>query len=214
VLWTRLAPKPLEGGGMPRLPLPVVCEFGHSIHADVRGLKPGREYFYRFLLGRHESPIGRTKTAPAGSAKKLRFAFVSCQDYQNGYYTAYADMAQQDLDVVVHLGDYIYEYAADPAATRQHDGAEVESLESYRNRYPLYRTDANLQAAHAAFPFVVTPDDHEVENNYATLTREEGANPNTIPFAQRRANAYRAYWRASRCWTRASTAPTSAAGTA
>ena len=127
VLWTRLAPKPTEGGGMPRLPIPVLWEraedarcrrvvrrgielalpdLAHSVHADVRGLDAGREYFYRFRVGRHESPVGRTRTTPRNASKR-RGAFASCQDWQNGYYTAYADMARQDLDAVVHLGDCI-----------------------------------------------------------------------------------------------------------
>src|SRR5262249_33784006 len=152
----------------------------HSVHVELGGLEPSREYFYRFLAAGQDSPVGRTRTAPApGRKEDVAFAFVSCQDWQNGYYTAYRHLAEEDLDVVVHFADYIYEYGPEgktrpgsPAA-RVHDGPEVFSLESYRNRHALYKTDPNLQAAHAATPWILTWDDHEVENNYADDVREE-----------------------------------------
>jgi len=112
-------------------------------------------------------------------------------DWQNGYYPAYANMAREDLDLVVHLGDYIYEYGPRPEGPRQHDGPEVFSLESYRDRYALYKSDANLQAAHHAFPWIVVWDDHETENDYAGPIPENPAD--TPTFLERRANAYQSY---------------------
>jgi alkaline phosphatase D len=219
VLWTRLAPDPLNGGGMPPQNFSVqwqiardenmrrvvqkgaviaTPEFAHSVHVDVRGLQPGRDYWYQFKVGNELSPIGRTRTAPAPGQRQrsLNFAFASCQDWQNGYFTAYSHMAAEDLDFVAFLGDYIYEYAPQPGGPRQHTGLETKTLLDYRNRYALYRTDINLQAAHAAFPWIVTWDDHEVENNYANKIPEvDAADPQTTAqFAARRASAYQAYY--------------------
>ncbi len=215
VLWTRLAPDPLHGGGMPPENVMVrwqvaldekmkkivqrgkaiaTPELAHSVHVEVRGLKPGQWYWYQFQAGNELSPIGRTRTAAAFFAPipKLNFAFVSCQDWQNGYYTAYQHLAQEDLDFVVHLGDYIYEYGPLPGGPRQHNSPETVSLTDYRNRHALYKSDPHLQAAHAAFPWIVTWDDHEVENNYAGFIPEE--NQSQTAFAVRRANAYQAYY--------------------
>ena len=223
VLWTRLAPKPLaeDGrGGMPNKNVPVRWqvatderfrnvvrrgetnarpELGHSVHVEVEGLRPGREYFYRFKAGDETSPVGRTKTFPSlGSAvAQMTFAFASCQQYEHGYFNAYRRMSEEDLDLVVHLGDYIYEYGANEyqapgGNVRFHKGPEIISLSDYRNRLAQYKSDEDLQAAHAAFPFIVTWDDHEVENNYADEIPESGQSPE--PFLQRRANAYQAYY--------------------
>jgi alkaline phosphatase D len=169
-------------------------ELAHAVHIELRGLEPDRWYWYQFKVGRDESPIGRTRTAPARGtqAERLAFAFVSCQDWQNGFYGAYRNLAREDLDLVIHLGDYIYEYGPDPAGPRQHDGPEINSLESYRNRHALYKTDRNLQAAHAAFPWAVTWDDHEVDNNYADKIPED--DQPRAAFVERRANAYQAYY--------------------
>jgi alkaline phosphatase D len=219
VLWTRLAPSPLNGGGMPpenfsvrwqvaadermqrvvqRGAVVATPEFGHSVHVDVKGLQPGRTYWYQFKVGNEISPIGRTRTAPAiGSRpKQLNFAFASCSDWQNGYFTAYANMAREDLDLVAFLGDYIYEYGPLPGGPRQHNAPEVISLNDYRNRYGLYKGDPNLQAAHAAFPWIVTWDDHEVENNYANDISEIDTEPDQDRqvFLRRRAAAYQAYY--------------------
>ncbi len=174
----------------------AVPELAHSLHVDVRGLRPGSEYFYRFRVGGHESPVGRMVTSPRRFVlpPALNFAFVSCQDWQGGYYPAFDDLASQDLYLVVHLGDYIYEDGPQTGGPRVHDTPEVESLESYRNRYGLYKGDGALQAAHASCAWVVTTDDHEVENNYAGLIRDEGSEPNTISFAECRANAYQTYY--------------------
>jgi alkaline phosphatase D len=215
VLWTRLAPRPLEGGGMPDRPVLVEWEVasdermrkvvrrgvtialpdrGHSVHVEVKGLRPARWYWYRFRATGHVSRVGRTRTAPAPweSPNRLRFAFASCQAFQDGFWPAYRAMANEDLDLVVHLGDYIYEGGINPLAVRQHNSAEIITLEDYRNRHALYKSDPNLQDAHAAFPWLLTFDDHEVENNYAGDVPENPADAPT--FLTRRAAAYKAYW--------------------
>ncbi|MGH9935091.1 MAG: alkaline phosphatase D family protein, partial [Blastocatellia bacterium] len=215
VLWTRLAPDPLNGGGMPphgatvkweiatdeqmkkvaqRGSTVASPEFGHSAHVDVRGLQPGRWYWYRFMVGSAVSPIGRTRTAPALNAQlgRLSFAFASCQHYETGYFTAYKHLADERLDLVVHLGDYIYEGAPVANRPRQHNSPEIISLEDYRNRYALYKSDPNLKLAHAAFPWIVTWDDHEVDNNYASDVPEDSQTRSA--FLERRAHAYQAYY--------------------
>ncbi len=221
VLWTRLAPEPLESfGGMDPVAVPVewqvaedpafrrvvrhgtalaLPEYVHAVHVDVRGLRPGREYFYRFKAGYHLSPVGRTKTAPDPRAYVSAFSFgaVSCQAWFDGYFTAYRHLAEEDLDLVVHLGDYIYEYSVQTNGGRpdmvlpDKYNRVTTLLNDYRDRYALYKLDPDLQAAHAAFPWIVTWDDHEVVNNYA-----DDDHPSMPPadFLVRRANAYRAYW--------------------
>ncbi|MEZ5401506.1 MAG: alkaline phosphatase D family protein [Bryobacteraceae bacterium] len=169
-------------------------ELAHSVHADVEGLAAGRWYWYRFLVDGAESPIGRTRTAPAGGSDRLRFAFASCQHFEQGHYTAYEHMAGEDLDLVLHLGDYIYEGAARPNLVRAHTGGEIVTLSDYRNRYALYRSDARLREAHRLFPWVVTWDDHEVDNNYAADVPEDSQQREA--FLERRANAYQAYYEA------------------
>jgi alkaline phosphatase D len=223
VLWTRLAPEPLAADGRGGMPIESVRvrwevaadenfsrivrqgtvsarpELAHSVHVEVEGLEPARVYFYRFKTGSEISPLGRTKTAPAcGSAvAQMRFAFGSCQMYEHGYYTAYRHMSEEDLDLVVHLGDYIYEYGineyvAPGGNVRTHDGPKIFTLPQYRNRYALYRNASNLRAAHAAFPWMVTWDDHEVENNYADGT--PGRTRPVEEFLRRRTAAYQAYY--------------------
>ncbi|MFN0111274.1 MAG: alkaline phosphatase D family protein [Blastocatellia bacterium] len=215
VLWTRLAPKPLEGGGMPTKNVPVKWEvasddkmqkviakgaaiakpeWGHSVHVEVTGLKPARWYWYRFTVDGGSSPIGRTKTAPAVAAKtdRMNFAFVSCQHYEMGYYTAYKHLAGEDLDLVAHLGDYIYEYGPATDRTRKHNSAEIMTVDDYRNRYALYKGDALLRQAHANFPWAVVWDDHEVDNNYASLIPEDKQTKEE--FAKRQKIAYQVYY--------------------
>ena len=214
-LWTRLAPEPLAGGGMPPAPVEVRWEvaadesfrsitasgtanaapqWAHSVHVDVRGLEPARPYWYRFHAGGAVSPVGRTRTAPAEgvAASRLRLAFAACQQYEQGYYTAYRHMAREDLDLVVHLGDYIYDSSWGRDHVRSHGAPEPHTLEDYRNRYGLYKTDADLQAAHAAFPWLATWDDHEVNNDYAN-DRSQWLDPRAV-FLARRAAAYQAYY--------------------
>ncbi|WP_405410158.1 alkaline phosphatase D family protein [Streptomyces decoyicus] len=225
VLWTRLAPRPYEpGNGMPDARVTVRWEvaydehfkrlagqgradahpeFNHSVHIEPTGLAPDRVYYYRFRAGSWISPVGRTRTAPARSAEisALKLAAVSCQAYHDGYFTAYKHLAEEDLDVVFHLGDYLYEYPVSAAGgVRNYTdrklpavfNRETVTLEDYRLRYALYKSDPDLQAAHAAHPFIVTWDDHEVENNYASDISEDHLPP--AEFLVRRAAAYRAYW--------------------
>jgi alkaline phosphatase D len=216
VLWTRLAPLPLEGGGMPAGPVEVAWliaddealtkvvqqgtvvarpEWAHSVHVEVSGLKPDRWYWYQFKVGGDVSAKGRTRTVPAADAspERLRFAFASCQHWENGLFTAYEHMIKEDLDLVVHLGDYIYEYGAQDKRVRKHLGPECTTLEGYRGRYAQYRTDPALQAMHAAVPWLVTPDDHEVEDNYASAVAGHYGTPTDV-FLRRRAAAYQAYY--------------------
>ncbi len=170
-------------------------EYAHSVHIDVKGLEADTEYYYQFRVGPDRSPVGRTKTAPAEGADvdELRFAFTSCQHYPSGYYTAYDHLADEDLDLVVQLGDYIYEGGGQGSLDRGHEPPrEIKSLSDYRIREAQYKTDSNLQDAHAAFPWLVTWDDHEVENNYADATSEN--NDPTQEFLERRADAYQAYF--------------------
>ena len=219
VLWTRLAPSPLSGhGGMPDKPVTVEWEVAtdenfsnvvargeeiavaadaHSVHAEPRGLQAGYEYFYRFRANGEISPVGRTKTAPAGTASAMAFAFASCQQYEHGYFTAYKHMAQDDLDLVIHLGDYIYEYDTNSYTStggnvRANSNHEIVNLADYRERHAQYKTDPDMQAAHAAFPWLVTFDDHEIDNNWASDTPEDGL-PQDVYFRRRKA-AFRAYW--------------------
>ncbi|MEV6088296.1 alkaline phosphatase D family protein [Streptomyces parvulus] len=225
LLWTRLAPEPfLEDGGMGTERVAVEwevafdeyfaavllrgtaeahAEYAHSVHVDVKGLTPGTVYYYRFRAGAWISPAGRTRTAPPASSPTsgLRIATVACQAYQDGYYTVHRHVAEDDVDVVFHLGDYLYEYAVNSAGgeRRYTDvtlpdvfNRETMTLADYRLRYSLYKSDEDLQAAHAAHPFVVTWDDHETENNYAGSVPENDVPP--AEFLLRRAAAYRAYW--------------------
>ena len=215
VLWTRLAPDPLSGGGVEAGDIGVrwevagdemfrkvlrsgtgiaSAELAHSVHVEVTGLEPDRWYWYRFAVGDEVSPAGRARTMPAPESmpERLSLAFASCQHYETGFYTAYEHMAAEHPDLVFHLGDYIYEGAADPRV-RAHRGGELTSLEDYRNRYALYRTDPDLQRAHAACPWVVTWDDHEVDNNYAADVSEQPGVARDA-FLERRAAAYQAYY--------------------
>jgi len=219
VLWTRLAPDPLApdgAGGMPDQTVPVFWEvahdeafrqvvrsgaaiahpsLAHSVHVDVNGLAPDRWYFYRFQAAGHVSPVGRARTFPRADAAPAlaRFATASCQHYASGYYTAHAAIAQEDLDFVAFLGDYIYESGAN-GPVRSHMSGRIESLAGYRHRYGLYKSDANLQAAHLLCPWIVTWDDHEVANNYAGDSFDANATPPLLPFLELRAAAYQAWY--------------------
>lgn len=216
VIWTRLAPDPIAGGGLGTAPVGVewevaaderfgravargtamaVAALGHSVHVEVAGLEPDRWYHFRFRAGRHVSPVGRTRTMPAPGAtpRRFRVAFASCQSYTEGYYAAHRHLAADEPDLVLWLGDYIYEGGpGGPDAVRHHDGPEATTLAAYRNRYALYRSDPDLQAAHAAAPWAVTWDDHEVDNNYAGDRAEDGTPPEQ--FLLRRAAAYQAWY--------------------
>jgi alkaline phosphatase D len=186
-------------------------DVGHSVHVEVSGLEPDRWYRYRFRLGPWTSPVGRTRTAPAPDAPagSLRLAVASCQDWQSGFYTAYPHVTADRPDLVLFCGDYIYEAGPTEGAVRPHDGAEATTLEEYRSRYALYRSDPALRAAHGACPWVVAWDDHEVANGYAGLFgpagppgagSEPGSDAGSDDAAQadaffaRRTAAYRAWW--------------------
>jgi alkaline phosphatase D len=167
------------------------ASWAHSVHAEPAGLKPARWFFYRFHALGQTSPVGRTRTAPApGESARLKFAIASCQRWDHGQYAAWRQMAADGLDLVLFLGDYIYEYPYVPGRVRSHDGGFVTTLPQYRARYAQYKSDPALQAAHAAAPWLLVWDDHEVENDYANL-RGEVLDQD---FAARRAAAYQAYW--------------------
>ena len=217
ILWTRLAIDSLNGGGMPAKDIEVLWEvsstdafddivssglvtaeerFGHAVHIDVP-LSTGESIvFYRFRIGDYVSPIGKTRlSSPSGSTTPIKVAAVSCQNYTDGFYNAYADLVEQSPDLVTFLGDYIYESGVgtlDATTVRLHNSDEIKDLVAYRNRYALYRSDPLLQAAHAVCPWVITWDDHEVENNYANLTPQDSADAEG--HAARRAVAYQAWW--------------------
>ena len=216
VLWTRLAPRPLElGGGMPPTPVAVrwsmaedegfsrgvrrgsaqaLPALAHSVHVEVSGLAPDRVYWYRFECGDARSAVGRTRTAAAPGAvrERFRFAYASCQNFERGYFSAYRHMLDDELDLVVHLGDYFYESPATDTGVRRHEGPEPETLDAYRARHALYKTDPDLKAAHAAHAWAVTWDDHEVENDYAADFGQDRGDP--ALFHARRAAAYQAYY--------------------
>jgi alkaline phosphatase D len=172
-------------------------QLAHSLHVEIHGLKPDRWYWYRFQTGDAASPVGRARTMPAPDVlpEKLRFAFASCQHFEQGLFSAYEHMAGEDLDLMVHLGDYIYEGAAANDRVRKHIGGKLNTLEDYRNRHAQYRRDPLLQAMHARCPWIVTWDDHEFENNYAAgISERPGVDP--AEFLEQRANAYQAYYEA------------------
>ncbi|MEV6961525.1 alkaline phosphatase D family protein [Streptomyces sp. NPDC051207] len=218
VLWTRLAPDPLNGGGMPGRAVAVEWqvaedarfkkvvrsgtaqarpEYGHSVHVDVRGLRADRTYWYRFRAGGQLSRTGRTRTAPHRfhTGGPLRLALASCQNWQHGWFTPYADMLDQDPDVVVFVGDYIYESTPSATGVRRHEGTgEPYSLTQYRNRYAQYRSDPDLAAMHANAPFVVTFDDHEVDNDFAGDIPQDPAKQPHDAFVARLTAAYQAFY--------------------
>jgi alkaline phosphatase D len=220
VLWTRLLPEPHEPEQLGAVVFEVdwdVAEdasftrivksgrelapphLAHSVHAEVGGLEAGREYFYRFRLGRYESPAGRTLTCPAPgtSPSSLRFVTTSCAQLEQGFFSAYRYMADDRPDLVVELGDYIYEDGYGRRRVRLGHTKEAVTLEDYRRRYAQYKLDPDLQAAHEACPWLVTWDDHEVDNDYAGLTGEHelcGGERVRGTFAARRAAAYQAWY--------------------
>ena len=183
VLWTRLAPDPMQGGGMKPEAVEVGWELAHdsamrqvfrrgsvyagpelahSVHVEVRSLKPGCCYYYRFCAGGEASPIGRTRTLPAPNEEAGQCSFVtaSCQHWEQGYYTAYDHMADERIDFVIHLGDYIYDVSY--GGVRTHEPKDrPTTLEDFRSRHAQYKMDRILQRAHARFPFFVVPDNHD-----------------------------------------------------
>ena len=220
VIWTRLVPRPLEiGGGMDPVAVKVLWEvaederfarivatgemlarpeLAHSVHVEVCGLKPRRPYWYRFRIpGGMASPAGMARTAPPPGAmpERVRLGVAGCQNFQAGYYTAYRHLSREsDLDAVFHYGDYIYEgvKAPRPPLERAVLGKEPYTLDEYRRRYAQYKTDPDLQAAHQAAAFVMTFDDHEVQNNWASQWDENGTPPDL--FALRKLGAMQAWY--------------------
>ncbi|MGB6543071.1 MAG: alkaline phosphatase D family protein [Xanthobacteraceae bacterium] len=222
VLWTRLAPEPLSSnpetpGGMSGGDVTVGYEiatdpamrdivrrgeaaaeqaFAYSVHLDVAGLQSGRPYWYRFMRGDAASRVGRAATLPAPGAApdKLRFGFVSCSNYEHGFFSAYRHLADENPEFVLYLGDYIYEYVELIRRTvrRHSDGIDAATLPTYRNRYAQYRLDQDLQRLHAEVPALVTWDDHEVQNDYADKWSQYFDDP--AQFLVRRAAAYQAFY--------------------
>jgi alkaline phosphatase D len=222
VIWTRLAPVPLSpdpaaAGGMSQEPVSIVYEiaaddamrevvqvgtvlaepsYSHAVHVAVTGLASGRSYWYRFSSGSAQSRIGRAMTLPATDSKpdRLKFGFVSCANFEHGYFSAYRHLAEEHPDVVLFLGDYIYEGIGNAADTvrRHSDGIEATTLATYRNRYAQYRLDPDLQQIHAEALSLITWDDHEVQNDYAGEWSQTFDDP--AQFLLRRAAAYQAFY--------------------
>ncbi len=215
VLWTRLGPKPLQPDfGLDGRPVKVgwvigedeamqriaargtataAAEGGYAVHVEVQGLRPDRWYWYRFTAGGHESPLGRTRTTPARGAgvTALRIGYGSCQKYEAGNWAAHRQLAADTPDLILFLGDYIYE-GATGAGVRKHPPFRAEDLGSYRHRYALYKLDPHLQASHAAAPWMTIWDDHEVSNDYGDDMDRTGADRAT--FLKRRAAGYQAFY--------------------
>lgn len=224
VIWTRLAPEPLARDGRGGLSDPVAVlwevaadeamrqivraghvradpRFAHAVHVEVSGLTPGRPYWYRFTAQGHQSDIGQARTAPARNARveRLTLAMATCAHWELGWFSAYRHIAEERPDLVLFLGDYIYEYSyrgdrAKGRTVRSHDRVDdVVDLAGYRNRYALYKTDPDLQALHAAAPCLMTWDDHEVQNDYSNRWSQDLAT-SEADFLKRRAAAYRAFY--------------------
>ena len=223
VIWSKLAPKPLERGqGMPMRAVEVEWavasdermkdfvrrgtviarpELGHALHVELAGLQPAREYHYQFSAGGERSAIGRARTLPPAGSElaQARFVVAGCQRYEDGYFTAWKHAAAENPDFIFHYGDYIYEYGpmrstkARPV-NREMPGLpdEIYTVDDYRNRYAIYKLDPDLQAAHHAAAFVMSFDDHEVDNNWAGDTTEEEV-PTEV-FLLRRAAAFQAWY--------------------
>lgn len=218
VLWTRLYDEGLFGSKLPDAPIALRWEvahdeqfsavvasghavadpaLAHAVHVEPDGLPSNAWLYYRFSAGSMVSPVGRTRTLPepGASVSSWRIAFASCQHYERGYFGAYAHLVQDKPDLVVFLGDYIYEYPPSRAAgvVRSVEGSWCLSLSDYRARYATYRQDPHLQAAHRAAPWVLTWDDHEVQNDYAGV-QAGNRGPHVPDFQARRAAAYQAYY--------------------
>ncbi|MCF5923839.1 alkaline phosphatase D family protein [Xanthomonas perforans] len=222
VLWTRLAPRPLDpdGRGGLRAAVPVRWQvasdpqmrtivrqgetiaspvWGHAVHVELTSLAADRPYWYCFQALGARSPIGSARTLPAAhrTPDAARFGFVSCSHWELGYFSAYRHLAAEQPDLVFFLGDYIYEYSNHGEAAhkivRPHGSGECLDLAGYRNRYALYRTDPDLQALHAGSACVATWDDHEVQNDYANRWSQDPSIP-VDTFLARRAAAYRAFY--------------------
>ncbi|MFB7330771.1 alkaline phosphatase D family protein [Streptomyces adustus] len=218
VLWTRVVPPQLGSSGILAPTVAVSWELasdsgfttvvksgtatatsslGYSVHVDVTGLTPATDYWYRFKALSRTSITGRTRTAPAAgdTPKNLRIALASCQNWQHGYFTAYRDMLDQQPDLVLFVGDYIYESSAYSYRVRRHEGVgQPVTLAQYRARHEQYNTDPDLQAMRAAAPFVVVFDDHEVEQDWAGDVANDPVAWPAAKFRARRAAAFQAFY--------------------
>lgn len=219
IMWTRVTPTSSVQGVNLTLQIAEDAEFennlvqqdlialasnDYTVKIDFEGLNPNTEYYYRFITEQTSSPIGRCKTLPTGAIDRVKFAVMSCANYPAGYFHAYAEAAKHnDLDAVIHLGDYIYEYGSGGYATENAEALgrtlaadnneEIISLTDYRNRYALYRTDEGLQALHAHSPFIAVWDDHEVAND-AFRTGAENHNEDEGRYSERKLAALQAYF--------------------
>jgi alkaline phosphatase D len=216
ILWTRLAPRPLTPGlgGMPDDKVDVIWQVAtderfqkvvtqgvhtaesasaHAVHVDAEGLDPASDYYYRFFVGEWTSPVGRTRTAADASPESLSLGVVTCQFFGTGRYAAYRHLLDENVDLVVHLGDYIYELPIDRSDQRVLPAGIPRTLDDYRLRYASYKFDADLQAAHARYPFMCMWDDHEVINNYSGDQFPDAA-VTPAQVQEQKAAAYRAYW--------------------
>lgn len=227
ILWTRLAPKPLElDGGMGKASATVEWEiardeaftqerqsgtyeatetYGHSVHIDVKGLTPDTWYYYRFKHGTELSPVGRTRTTPelGGSMSRLVVGQTSCANWQSGYYQLYADLADQEPDYWLALGDYIYEYGDGGYLRESQKGKptrpipwknETHTIWQYRRQYGLYRSSPDLQKLHQVAPYSVIWDDHEVDNNFTASKSGGDGEKERLAFRKRRAAGFQAFW--------------------
>lgn len=222
ILWTRAVPEGLSGRDV-EVSWEVATDAGfldlthsgrtrararhdYTLKVDVRGLIPGQRYYYRFRTARNTSPSGVTRTLPEGPVSKVKLAVVSCSNYPAGYFNVYREIATlDDVDAVVHLGDYIYEYSSDPdsygAADAEAMGRtfpadnnlELLELEDYRRRYAIYRGDDSLRELHRKVPFIVVWDDHEVAND-TWKNGAENHNAGEGDFSDRKLDALRAYF--------------------
>lgn len=228
VIWTRLAPRPLEPDRGLR-PSPIALrwevsespgfgrlvaegeavarpELGHSVHVTLEQLRADRVYYYRFIAGGERSPVGRARTLPeeGASVAEVRLGVAGCQDWQSGYYTAFRHLAREAPHAIFHYGDYIYEYGIRSSifsfglretipTVRRHEGPETMSLDDYRRRYSLVRSDPDLQAAHHAACFLCSYDDHEVVNNWVADFHARSEAPPPV-FRLRRAAAMQAWY--------------------
>lgn len=213
VLWTRLAPDPYDLTALPPQSVPVAwrvaedeqmrkvvqsgtslahAEHAHAVHVEVHGLEPDREYFYCFIADKEKSPVGRTRTLPLPGRhlRDFRFAFASCQDFTNGYFAAYHDMVRQDPQLIVHTGDYIYE-SIYKDGVRRIPVPVAMTLDDYRLLHACYKLDNHLQGAHAAAPWLLIWDDHEVENDWGGSYSESISDPEE--FLRRKTAAIKAY---------------------
>lgn len=177
------------------------AETGYTCKVDATGLAANQSYFYRFVSDRHVSPIGRTKTLPVGSVSQVKLAVLSCSNYPTGYFNVYSEVAKSDVDVAIHLGDYIYEYAATGYASENAaklgrtsvPSTELLSLDDYRLRHAQYKSDADLKQFHASKPMIAVWDDHEIANDTYKDGAENHSTATEGSFAARKAAAIQAY---------------------